>query len=153
MIQRVQTLFLLLTTTLLGLLFKFPFIKFIGEPNVFYSVLELKTEDGTPLPLDGKYVVVSLVIAVIILTLIAISQFKNRILQMNLVRFSIFLNLGIVAALFYYIGQNQENVGEGYQLSYGLGYGFVTVAIISSFLALHFIGKDEKLVKSVDRLR
>ncbi len=153
MIQRIQTIFLFLALVSLALMFNFPLVRFAGTPNVFYSVLEMKAEDGTTFPMEGKYVIIGLLVLVMVLLVIAIALFKNRKLQMNFTRIAIFFNLGIVAALFYYISQNQTLIGNGYEMGYGIGYFLPLLAIGLSFLALHFIKKDEKLVKSVDRLR
>lgn len=153
MIQRIQTIFLFLALVVMGLMFTFPIINFSGTPNITYSVMEMSAEDGTPFPMEGKYILMALIIIVILLLAASIALFKNRKMQMNMVRIAIFFSLGIIAALFYYIGVNQRLVGDGYEMAYGLGYVMPIVAVGLSFLGLHFINKDEKLVKSVDRLR
>ena len=153
MIQRIQSIFLFLAIVAMGLMFNFPLVNFSGTPNVTYSILEMVADDGTPFPMEGKYVFIVIIVLVMLLLSASIALFKNRKGQMNLVRVSIFLELVILAGLFYYIGVNHSLVGEGYQMAYGIGYFMPIAAIGLSFLGLHFINKDEKLIKSVDRLR
>ena len=137
MIQRIQTVYLLVALVILGALpFVFPLFTMIDGKEFrfmndsFYTVLfGLSTT----------------------LTLISIMYFKKRQHQFVLNRLTIILNL-ILLGLFVYRSLNLS--GETVQVSEkGIGMFLPIVAIVFLALANRAIKKDEDLVKSADRLR
>jgi hypothetical protein len=137
MIQRIQTVYLLIALVILGALpFVFPLFtmsdgkEFHFMKDSFYTVLfGLSTT----------------------LTLISIMFFKKRQHQFVLNRLTIILNL-ILLGLFVYRSLNLS--GETVQVSEkGIGMFLPIVAIVFLALANRAIKKDEDLVKSADRLR
>ena len=137
MIQRIQTVYLLIALVILGALpFVFPLFtmsdgkEFRFMNDSFYTVLfGLSTT----------------------LTLISIMYFKKRQHQFVLNRLTIILNL-ILLGLFVYRSLNLS--GEAVQVSEkGIGMFLPIVAIVFLALANRAIKKDEDLVKSADRLR
>jgi hypothetical protein len=137
MIQRIQTVYLLIALVILGTLpFVFPLFtmsdgkEFHFMNDSFYTVLfGLSTT----------------------LTLISIMYFKKRQHQFVLNRLTIILNL-ILLGLFVYRSLNLS--GETVQVSEkGIGMFLPIVAIVFLALANRAIKKDEDLVKSADRLR
>jgi hypothetical protein len=137
MIQRIQTVYLLIALVILGALpFVFPLFtmndgrEFRFMNDSFYTVLfGLSTA----------------------LTLISIMYFKKRQHQFVLNRLTIILNL-ILLGLFVYRSLNLS--GETVQVSEkGIGMFLPIVAIVFLALANRAIKKDEDLVKSADRLR
>lgn len=158
MIQRIQTLFLGLALISMALMFYFPMLKFIGSdeqnPDIFFTILGLKSEADLSGVSSYNVIILIIVSIVIFLLFFAISRFKNRVLQMNLCRLTMFLLMGIIAALFIIInGLLGQLSAEGYVEGYGIGYFLPIVALVFTALALHYIGKDEKLIKSLDRIR
>ena len=137
MIQRIQTVYLLVALVILGALpFVFPLFtmsdgnEFRFMNDSFYTVLfGLSTT----------------------LTLISIMYFKKRQHQFVLNRLTIISNL-ILLGLFVYRSLNLS--GEAVQVSEkGIGMFLPIVAIVFLALANRAIKKDEDLVKSADRLR
>lgn len=137
MIQRIQTVYLLIALVILGALpFVFPLFtmsdgkEFHFMNDSFYTVLfGLSTS----------------------LTLISVMYFKKRQHQFVLNRLTIILNL-ILLGLFVYRSLNLS--GETVQVSEkGIGMFLPIVAIVFLALANRAIKKDEDLVKSADRLR
>jgi len=137
MIQRIQTIYLLIALVISGALpFVFPLFtmsdgkEFRFMNDSFYTVLfGLSTT----------------------LTLISIMYFKKRQHQFVLNRLTIILNL-ILLGLFVYRSLNLS--GEAVQVSEkGIGMFLPIVAIVFLALANKAIKKDEDLVKSADRLR
>jgi hypothetical protein len=137
MIQRIQTVYLLIALVILGALpFVFPLFtmsngkEFRFMNDSFYSVLfGLSTT----------------------LTLISIMYFNKRQHQFVLNRLTIILNL-ILLGLFVYRSLNLS--GETPKVSEkGIGMFLPIVAIVFLALANRAIKKDEDLVKSADRLR
>ncbi|MFI3315691.1 MAG: DUF4293 domain-containing protein [Rikenellaceae bacterium] len=163
MIQRVQTLFLLLAVILLTIM-------------LFNPIATIPSSDGELLikPFvfgDGAQESISQVSATIYLSLllvatVAISFFsifcyRNRPFQTKLCVINIGLLIGLqifVAFAIYratgYIGQmNSEIPNYSAGLSYSIVSVFPIISAIASYLALRNIIKDELLIKSLNRLR
>ena len=154
MLQRIQTVFLALAVLCLILMFSFPILNIIGEPEIIYGILGFESEADTS-NLSGHNIWIIILVSLAIIGLVgAISTFKNRNLQMNLCRLVMFLLAGVVAALFFIINSIVKQINiEEVKLGYGIGYFLPLAALLLTALALNYIRKDDKLVKSVDRLR
>lgn len=110
------------------------------------SVLELNSVIG--------YLLAAIAIAVAALPAIAIFMFKNRKLQTSLSVLAIVLNIGFIA--FYIMGMESfksAHVPPVTGSSFGVASFMPIVSIIFLFMAIRGIRKDQKLVKSLDRLR
>lgn len=85
-----------------------------------------------------------------LLSLLALFAFKNRKLQIQVSIMNLFLNFLLIAYLIYSL----INLPGGFNDSEkGIGLFSPLVVILLLFMANHYIRKDEKLVKSVDRFR
>ena len=137
MLQRVQTLYLILVLLLMAVLpYFFPLWtlnsgkQFYFMENILYVIL---FGSGSTL------------------TIISIISFKKRQLQFVLGRLNIILNL-ILLGLFVYRSLNVS--GEINSVSEkGIGMFIPVFSIVMLVLANKAIKKDEDLVKSMDRLR
>lgn len=152
MIQRIQSVWLLLAALFGAGLFMFGIltINYAGpngdEVSKSLSILEMNSMVG--------YLLALLAIAVVALPLLAIFMFKNRKLQTNLSVLAIVLNIGFIA--FYLMGMESFKAGHVPAVtnsSFGVASFLPVVAIIFLIMAIRGIRKDEKLVKSLDRLR
>lgn len=143
MIQRIQSILLLLAAVALLGLFGLPFAS-TSEPvaaSALFADQKYNILDHTALS--------ATFIAVAVICLLSIFLFNNRKLQMRLSLLAIVgavAGLAVASVLF-----SQDTAGQAAQL--GLGFGLPVVSIILTFLAYRFIKKDDKLVKSMDRLR
>ena len=137
MIQRIQTIYLLIALVISGVL-----------PYVF----PLWTmSDGKKFHFMSDSIYTVLFGLTTTLTLVSILYFKKRQHQFVLNRLSIILNL-ILLVLFVYRSLNLS--GETLVVSEkGIGMFLPIVAIVFLALANKAIKKDEDLVKSADRLR
>lgn len=146
MIQRIQSIFLFLAAAASLGLWGLPF----ASTNSALS--------GTTIFTDGLFNIqdnvgmMAFFSGAAALALLAIFLFNNRTLQMRLTIFAFIANLlGMVLGVLYYM-QNSADVGaEAINDEMGVYLPFLT--IIFTLLAYRFISKDEKLVKSMDRLR
>lgn len=85
-----------------------------------------------------------------VLGILSIFSFKNRKRQLLLNKISIFINALLIGVLVYWL----LNLSGGIQFpEKGIEPVFPIIAIICLAIANLFIRKDDKLVKSVDRLR
>jgi peptidoglycan/LPS O-acetylase OafA/YrhL len=153
MLQRVQTIYLLIASIALLLTIWLPFAGFqFGETTVVFSIFGVSSSAATLEEISSwipYYLVIGLSLG---LMLFSISQYKNRKRQLNLGKINYLLLLLIIVLLFL----DAESIGEKLKIErieYGLGMYLPVIALAFTFLANRSIKKDEDLVKSVDRLR
>tara|TARA_R110002050_G_scaffold286169_2_gene436494 strand:- start:4667 stop:5098 length:432 start_codon:yes stop_codon:yes gene_type:complete len=143
MIQRVQTIYLLLASIVSGgLIFVFNLWNTIKE-KIF--VVDLFSREVFTLKVIPFMFIMSA-----ILSLVTIFLFKNRKLQFVLGRIIIMINLFLLGLLIY-LSLNLS--GETSVSEKGIGMFLPILAILLVVLANKAIKKDEDLIKSVDRLR
>lgn len=139
MIQRVQTLWLALAATLSLLTLKFS----IYSGNQLDDKGIKKWVEVTAV---NNFIILVFTIAVAVAALITIFLYKDRKSQMRISLVALLLSL---ANIFLYVNQTNKFVEGNYDLS-----AILTLAIpIILGLAIWGIYKDEKLIKSADRLR
>jgi len=150
MIQRLQSIFLFLAAISLGLLFieSFDFGRASGISNTD-AVLSDGDYDTNDHP-----ILMGLAIAGIVISLAAIFLYNNRTLQGNITKLVMAVIIALAAAAGYYFAQN-ESLAESLNGNLELSFGWTSpvLALIFAAFALRGIDKDEKLVKSMDRLR
>ncbi|HTQ64620.1 MAG TPA: DUF4293 family protein [Puia sp.] len=140
MLQRMQTVWLLLAAVCAFLTFKFS----------FYSGM-LPSESNPANPYDhitatSSVIILILTVALLSSVVIDIFLYKNRKLQLRILLIDILISL---LNIFLYIGQTEKF----HQGSYDLSAIFFLAIPVFLFLAARGIYKDQKLVKSLDRLR
>jgi len=143
MLQRIQTIYLLVAGVLSGVI---PFFVSIWstqkETLYIYDLLKDKS-------LLIKSIPVAFVVSAL-LAVISIFLFKNRQLQFVLGRLNILINL-ILLGLLVYLSLSLP--GENSVSEKGIGMFIPVLVILLLVFANRAIKKDEDLVKSVDRLR
>lgn len=145
MIQRIQSLYLLLAVAAYVCLFFFPFATFTTSSKTFeLSVLGI-TENGA---LNQRAVpLLAGVLLLIILTFTIIFLYKKRMLQSRLTAISILLNVALIVGMFLYSDNFTENA------SFETGTFLVLIPLVFLVLANRSIRKDEIKVRAADRLR
>lgn len=154
MIQRIQTLYLLVAALLVAALFFVPFAELTGKDGANYlfniSGIIVKNSDSIK-SLDNAWPVLVLVCLSLLMEIISIFLFKNRITQIRISYISIFLLLGLKVLMYYYTWSS-NNIPTG-GLHTKIFAALPLIAAIFVFLAIRNIRKDENLVKSIDRIR
>ena len=136
MLQRIQTLYLIITGfTLAGLYIWFPV---------------LTTKDKVVLISNQEPLVFGLLFTCIALAIIAVLTFKKRQTQFVLNRLNIILNFVLLGVFVY---RSLSIPGETLVSQKGIGVLLPIISIVFLAMANKAIKKDEDLVKSVDRLR
>ena len=137
MLQRIQTVYLLIAFILMGILpFVFPLWKLEGNKEFYFM---------------SKMVYQVLFGLSTTLAILSVISFKKRQQQFVYNRLNMILNL-ILLGLFVYRSLNIS--GETPAVSEkGIGMFLPIISIVMLVLANKAIKKDEDLVKSVDRLR
>jgi hypothetical protein len=152
MIQRIQSVYLLIVTLLLGSLFAFPLAELLSSDGqlFIYNFNGLSIENEAGMYLLTIPPVVLLVINILI-SFVTLFFYKKRVLQMRLNSFNIILLLGYVGLNYYYIHNFSKQL-DGI-VSYQVIAIFPLIAAIFTYLAIRAIGKDEALIRSMDRIR
>ncbi len=146
MIQRIQTIFLVLAAACAFGLFGLPF------------ATSAVSADTTSLFADGIFnihdhtALLALFCGAGGLALIAIFLFNNRKSQLLLGRLAIVADILGIVLVIYLMYQDGTQAGAA-EVQEQLGVGLPILFLVFAFLALRNISKDEKLVKSMDRLR
>lgn len=158
MLQRIQTVFLLLVALLMGATLILPLwvydpqdadIRFILNAFYFQEFNESANLDEVVyFPFS---IVACLALSSFVVTIIEISKFKNRLLQMKLGALNSLLMAGTIGCAVYFA--TDLMTAKQVQGSYGIGLFMPAIAMICNVIANRFIRKDERLVRSVDRIR
>jgi drug/metabolite transporter (DMT)-like permease len=136
MIQRIQTLWLLLASICAFASVKLPF---------YFGSLEVPGPTITITPYDN-FMLLVFVIATALIGLVTIFLFSNRSLQIKMCIVGLVLSLANLMHYFLYM----KNFKTGGLSLYSILSFLVPVFFI---LAIRSIYKDQKLLKSLDRLR
>lgn len=145
MIQRIQSIFLLLSG--------------LGFAGQFFTDLATSSNPIPNLMSDQVYevqdspILLGITILGALVSLAAIFLFKNRALQQKLSIFTIILGVFLPLVAFLLIYNERTVKPEDAMIHDQAGMYIMVLPIIFGFLAYKFIGKDDKLVKSMDRLR
>ena len=150
MIQRIQTLYLLLVVILGTLLCFFPPVEFLMPAVTEYI----------PLTAFDKWPLAVMSIAIPLLALVVIFLFKRRLLQARLNIMNVVLCLGYYALLALYVTyvvkgyepiRDVTMTGADWYLT--IWAAIPLVNLVLTMMATRRILKDEALVRAADRLR
>ena len=177
MIQRKQSLFLLLAVCVMAMMFMFPLATFTANAPRGVQVegeLNLIAKDNPQLMdeiLNGETVhmnqkeyikiwpLMVLTIASALLALVSIFLYKNRVTQMRVVSVAFILGVVNIFLIFIWaVDAYIKNVTTpmactDIKTTYGLGMWCAMIGVVLLFLAQRAIKKDEEKVRAADRLR
>ena len=146
MIQRIQSLYLLLAAAAGAAALSFNLWKATLTNNAI-----------TYVNAASNYLLFVLYIIVILLAVVCIFLFKKRKLQFRLTVFNILFAIAALAYQYLVVQQTANKLSAGgvsiVSASYLPASFLPVIIIILLFLAARGIYKDEKLIKSLDRLR
>jgi amino acid transporter len=158
MIQRIQTLYLSLAFIAIALLFAFPLAQFFAENGAYvFSITGLKNMvPGDPDAFSPMIFLPLIIVAVgiAILDLFTIFQYKNRSFQVKLTNIGVLAAIALILGIFFlYIPMIEKkiNIVPDYRKAFGIYLPLV--ALVFMVMANRAIKRDEKLVRSADRLR
>lgn len=157
MLQRIQTVFLALVV-IVGVLASFvPVLSFTGNETTYVMNLYKTVAVNDTSVIVSKNMGVGAMQGIVqLLAVIIIFLFKNRSLQMKLAKLNILLIALEVAAIVMYIDVVKSAIGltaEDIVVNFKFGAAIPLISFVLTYLAIHFIKKDDKLVRSADRLR
>ena len=155
MIQRIQSLYLLMTTVLSVLFLKGNILRFVDMSDNFLTINfrginKVMAEGGTELiekliPLSG------LLLLIPVLSIITIFLYKNRKLQIWFVKALLGIIVILACCITFYAFYVIRNFSA--QMLPAINLAIPVLMFICTYLAYRGIKKDDRLVKSYDRLR
>ena len=155
MIQRIQSIYFLLAGLAIFALFLFPLAHNVYINGIASTVsITGVTQDsgGQQAPVQSFTALIAGTAVVGILPLALIFLYKNRKQQINLAYGYIF----VIIAYTYWQVQTVKSVVDinTFKTSnFGIGVLLSSIGIVLTLLAIKAIQRDEKLIKSADRLR
>lgn len=152
MIQRIQTVYLLLAIVALVICMLLPVGTFViprmGAVMEFMNTgvrINGEMQDVSPWGLFAILLLSS------VIGLATIFLFKNRMLQIRMTVFSSILLIGYYLTFIIFAFTLKNRFDAQYEVAWAICLPLV--AIILNYLAIRAIGKDEVMVKAADRLR
>ena len=162
MIQRKQTIYMLLSAIISALLFFMPLASFEAGGNVMkFTIFGIQNPIET-ISLSTTYTwpLVVLTVLMTVAPIVTLFLYKKRELQVRLCRLTMLVNIIFIGLVFLYYESDIQQViaaveGDEYQLdvAYFIGMAIPLVNLILEILAIRGVKKDIELLKSVDRLR
>ena len=157
MIQRIQTVYLVLVAVLMTLTAALPVAEYFDTvKNISYQ-LDMRgfvqlNPDGSFLSAVSTNPTTFVFGIILVVTLMTIFIYKNRKQQFRLctINFILILIYIILLAVVIFMGKHKLACTE---ISLKIPAIFSLVALIFNYLAMRGIAKDENMVKSMDRLR
>lgn len=162
MIQRRQTIFMLLSAIISGLLFFMPLASFEAGGSVMrFTIFGIQNPiEALTLSKSYTWPLIVLTILMTVLPIYTIFIYKKRELQVKLCHLAMLLNIVFIGLVFLYYDNDIQKIiaaieGDSYELdvAYFFGMAFPLVNLVLEILAIKGIKKDIALLKSLDRLR
>jgi hypothetical protein len=150
MLQRIQTIYLLLAAGCMVLASVLPLATFTfnGQPVIFEAMGFYQNGEL----LFNTWGLFALGAISALLSLVVVFLYRNRILQIRLTVMNIILMVGFYLFFLFLIFMRNPEADTTFE-KIGVGIIMPAIAIILSYLAIRKIGEDEVLVRSLDRLR
>lgn len=153
MIQRIQSIYLLLAGIFPAITFFIPILHFEKEEGTWATLFGAMIDAAQMPELTGAYAWGILITGVfsIIGAWTAVFLYKNRKKQIKMAKYALVFNILWYAALAYYA--NKLTGLTHTSASPGIGCALPFLSIICLVLAASAIRKDEALVRAADRIR
>lgn len=157
MIQRIQTLWLLLASICIFALFMFPYLQFADSSGLGQALKvtgAFGTVQGQPVRLEAYWLQMIATILIGLFPVYIVFQFNDRKRQ----RMLILVEIVAVILLGVWFNYNATEALAAEFIAFsanniGVGFFILPIVLILLFMASAAIKKDEKLIRSADRLR
>ena len=145
MIQRIQSLFLVLLSGSFWAMLGLPYANSDNATDLFLSDMEYDFND--------HILLLILILAGGIITLISVFLYRNRKLQVRITYLGLLLAILLPAAIILLFIEEYNKNHTLIDIDWNYGLLIPAVGVIAALLAIRFIKKDDKIVQSMDRLR
>lgn len=158
MIQRIQSIFLLVVALAMGAFIALPVWQKTasgGEQSVTLDAFAIRHQlNSVQAEIQPAYYHLGLAVLIGGVALFAIFKYKNRLMQSALCAVNSILMTVLLALVVY---QTMFGIGKVFEPEapgeYGYGFYALVVAMLANVLANRFIRRDEKMVKESNRFR
>ncbi|MDR0895673.1 MAG: DUF4293 domain-containing protein [Prevotellaceae bacterium] len=151
MIQRIQSVYLLLVTGLLITALCLPVGNFLSSDSVTAAVFK---PIGVTMP-DGAFhstwALFCLLLLSVIIAFATIFLFRNRMLQIRMTIFNSILLIGYYIAFIVFLWMLKGSLNTTFRLGWALC--LPAISLILNYLTFRAIYRDEVMVRAADRLR
>ena len=149
MIQRIQSVYLLIVAILSVIVMSNPIGSFIAADNSIVEFTNLSLIDQSGVEDYKPWALFAILMISAIISLITIFLYRKRMLQIRLTLFNIILAIGYYVTLvtFVFMLKGESTFVPSWMVCIPF------VGIVLDWLAIRAIGKDEMLVKAYERLR
>ena len=140
---------------ILGVLaFFFPLASFSYDENwIVLGLLGVENFSVQEISINTLPLIVIMAL-ISLIAFVTIFLYKNRLAQIRILRFGILLNVVyLVLLFFFYVPDIEEATGTTAEYITQAGIYFPIAILLLFLLASRFIMKDEKLIRSADRIR
>lgn len=152
MIQRIQSVYLLVVTILLVVAMCMPVGDFIGADGIathVFKPLGVTLADGS---FHSTWGLFGILLLSTIIAFCTIFLFRNRMLQVRMTIFGSILLIGYYVAFAVFLFVLEDDL-EAMTFRVGWALCLPLVSIVLNYLAFRAIYRDEVMVKAADRLR
>lgn len=157
MIQRIQSIWLLLAAVVILGLFLFPYLNYtdlVGLGKKLYVTGSYAAVNNEAIKQENYLLQTIAAVVLGFLPIFTIFQYKNRKLQSKLIFLEIILVCLFGVWLFVSSHNTLSLISQPFGANnIGVGFFLLPIAIIFLSMAIGAIRKDEKLIKSAERLR
>jgi glucan phosphoethanolaminetransferase (alkaline phosphatase superfamily) len=157
MFQRIQTLFLSIVSVSMGILIAMPIwgkIALDNAQSVQITAFKIIHQQGITANITPVWYLALLAGLCLVIAAFTIFQYKNRTLQALLCAINSILMTVLTGLVMYFSVGKAKNLFDTAEIGqFGVGFYALIAAIVANFLANRFIRRDEKFVRSQDRMR
>lgn len=162
MIQRIQTLFLVVAAAAMICMLFFPMWQKVNEDKTEIAIMDVYSlsynqldESGEMVQIGSKdtFYIAGLAVISALIALFSVFQFNNRLRQIQLGALNSFIVMITMFLSLYFILKSEAVLAPQLQGTYLIGFYFPVVALMCNLMANRFIRRDEQLVRSADRIR
>ena len=147
--QRIQTVFLIITIVALVVALVQPI--WVSADSIVLALTPFYYMNGDAYLYMPYSITAVIGIASITVSIMEIRRYDNRTVQIKLGALNSVLLAGMMICAVWFANRVAEQHPGNFK--YGWGLYMIFVAVISNWLAVRFIRRDERLVKDSDRLR
>jgi hypothetical protein len=156
MIQRVQSVYLLLVTVVMSFLIVSPYAKMMDADNqtlVFKSyAIVIEANDGEPETYKNTVAVITLVLLTSLISFICIFLYNRRLVQIRICIINTILLIVLLVVMFLYYKITRDNLNPLHP-SFEISAIFPMISVALTIMAYRAIRHDDMLVNSFERLR
>ncbi len=152
MIQRIQSVYLFFALIITGSLFFLNLAELATTSEVYALTYNGVFASGEPASLAMPALALNiLLLLAVLITGVTIFLYKKRMLQIRLSALNLGLHAGLSVMIFYFGKMAAKELQA--ELSFNWPLILPLISLILIFLAMRSIGKDEALIRSLNRIR